>query len=241
MDTRRYRRADGWSSLVARVRRRRAGRDLGLPWAFFGRRAICCRGAALVAGALSLFAAFAFGLFVPGRSGRGAAVSRSAMARHTAGKRLPLAAQGPVSRILGGDDPSYRAARAGNGGLALRNRRQHLYARFDWRGVLIRSGRVALRLSLAGFGYGEVLHAVGVVRPRAQANGVVYRRGAVDEWYANGPLGLEQGFTFRARPARRRAGLLTLSLAASGNVRSSLSRGADAVAFTRPLSRPSRD
>ncbi|MGZ4248082.1 MAG: hypothetical protein ACXVUE_07215 [Solirubrobacteraceae bacterium] len=54
------------------------------------------------------------------------------------------------------------------------------------------------------------------------------------EWYANGPLGLEQGFTLGARPAGRRAGPLTLSLAVSGNVRGKLSRRADAVTFTRP-------
>jgi trimeric autotransporter adhesin len=146
---------------------------------------------------------------------------------------LPLAAQGPVSRIVGRDEPSYRAARAGGGGLVVRNRGQHLSARFDRRGVMVRSGGMSLRLRLGGYGYGVVSHAAGAVAPRAQANRVVYRRGAVDEWYVNGPLGLEQGFTFRARPAGRDAGPLTLSLALSGNVRAALSRTADAVTFTR--------
>ena len=138
-----------------------------------------------------------------------------------------------MSRILGRDDPSYRALRAGNGGLALRNRGQHLSTWFDWRGVVIRSGRVSLRLSLTGYGYGAVLHAVGAVRrgrrPTASSIGVERLMSGMP----NGPLGLEQGFTFACPPGGSDAGPLTLSLALSGNVRGALSRGADAVTFTR--------
>jgi hypothetical protein len=59
----------------------------------------------------------------------------------------------------------------------------------------------------------------------------VYGRGGLREWYANGPLGLEQGFTLAAAPIGRRTGELTIALALSGNVRGSLSRGARAVTF----------
>ena len=170
---------------------------------FFGCRAISCGGAALVAVALSLVAAFAFGPLTPGRSDGAVAMHPRAIARHAAGTKLPLAAQGPVSRILGRDDPSYRALRAGNGGLALRNRGQHLSTWFDWRGVLIRSGRVSLRLSLTGYGYGAVLHAVGAVRPRAQANRVVYRREASASGMRTGRSGSSRGSRFE--PARRGA------------------------------------
>ena len=72
---------------------------------------------------------------------------------------------------------------------------------------------------------------MGAIRPQAHANEVVYQRGAFAEWYANGPLGLEQGFTVARRPAGRDAGALTLSLGLSGNVRGALSRAADAVTF----------
>lgn len=119
--------------------------------------------------------------------------------RHRAGAELPVAAQGPVSRIVGQDDPSYRAART-RAGIELRSPRQHLDATFTRHGVSIRSGHASLRLSLRGYGYGGSLRAVGAVAPVAQANRVDFRRGAVDEWYASGPLGLEQGFMLQLAP-----------------------------------------
>jgi hypothetical protein len=131
--------------------------------------------------------------------------------------------------VLGRDDPSYRALTVA-GGFTLPNRGQHLLARFGARGIEVRSGRALLGLSLSGYGYGVALQAVAPASPRAQANRVVYERGKLREWYANGPLGLEQGFTLAAPPARR-AGPLTLALALSGNVRGSLSSGGEAVTF----------
>ena len=102
---------------------------------------------------------------------------------------------------------------------------------FARHGVSIRSGRASLRLSLRAYGYDGSLRAAGAVAPVARANRVDFRRGAVDEWYANGPLGLEQGFTFAPRPSGRRDGPLTLSLALSGNVRGAISRGPGGVTF----------
>ena len=56
------------------------------------------------------------------------------------------------------------------------------------------------------------------------ANRVSYAHGALTEWYANGPLGIEQGFDVAARPAAA-AGPLTLSLALSGNLAARLRGG----------------
>jgi hypothetical protein len=53
--------------------------------------------------------------------------------------------------------------------------------------------------------------------PVASADRVTYARGPVREWWANGPLGLEQGFDIARRPAG--SGALTLSLAVSGSAR----------------------
>ena len=119
------------------------------------------------------------------------------------------------------------------GGFVLRNPRQHLRVRFDRHGVLIRSGVASLGLSLSAWGHGDVLRSVGAVGPRAQANRVVYRRRGFAEWFANGPLGLEQGFTFAGRSTGHQAGPLTLRLGMSGNVRSVLAPGAQAVTFSR--------
>ena len=62
--------------------------------------------------------------------------------------------------------------------------------------------------------------------PTATKNRVEYRRGALTEWYVNGPLGLEQGFTLAAPPAKRDIDPLTLALTLSGTLRASLEPGA---------------
>jgi FG-GAP repeat protein/List-Bact-rpt repeat protein len=67
-----------------------------------------------------------------------------------------------------------------------------------------------------------VLRGVGAAVPRAASNRVFYRRGALGEWYANGPLGLEQGFEIAHRPVG--VGALTFSLALSA--RAHLEHGA---------------
>jgi hypothetical protein len=50
-----------------------------------------------------------------------------------------------------------------------------------------------------------------------EGNRVSYRRGGLTEWYLNGPLGLEQGFTLERRPAG--VGSLTLAVRADGALR----------------------
>jgi hypothetical protein len=87
-------------------------------------------------------------------------------------------------------------------------------------------------MHLSGYGYGDTLAALRPVAPTASANRVLYRHGALSEWYSNGPIGLEQGFTLTARPAGRQAGPLTLALALSGNARGVLARGRGGVTFS---------
>jgi hypothetical protein len=179
--------------------------------------------------ALLLVAVLAAGLAVAVTVSSG---SRDHVTRSAASARLPVAIWGPVSRALGADDPAYRAAPAG-AGLALRNPRQKLAARFSTAGVSIRSGALTVGLQLRGYGYGERVRALAAVAPTADENRVLYRHGSVSEWYANGPLGLEQGFSLTARPAGRGAGPLTLALVLSGNARGVLARGRGGVTFSR--------
>jgi hypothetical protein len=145
--------------------------------------------------------------------------------------RLPLAAQAPVSRALGRDDVSYWVQRSA-GGLQAVNRAQRLRAQFDRGSVLVSSGGVSLGLNLRAYGYGAALQPLSAVAARVAANQVVYVHAGVSEWYANGPLGLEQGFTVPAASAGRHAGPLTLELGLSGDARGRLLRGADGVMFT---------
>ena len=58
------------------------------------------------------------------------------------------------------------------------------------------------------------------------SNRVTYDRPGVQEWYTNGPFGLEQGFTV-ARPGASQAGLgsYTVTMAVSGNAKATLAGG----------------
>ena len=66
-----------------------------------------------------------------------------------------------------------------------------------------------------------------------QANRVTYAHAGLSEWYANGPLGLEQGFTIPRAPSGHPAGPLTLSMALSGNVHTSLAYGGQSITLSR--------
>ena len=131
---------------------------------------------------------------------------------------LPLAARGPVSAALGHDERDYRVL-----GLRARNPAQGLGMAFSRAGVTVAAGKTRFHLSLIAYGRGGTLRRVDRVSPQVLANRVAYPHGGVREWYANGPLGLEQGFDVARAPARGR-GTLTLSLALSGDIRARLQR-----------------
>ena len=92
--------------------------------------------------------------------------------------------------------------------------------------------RRRLGLSLRAVGYGASLTAVGGVAPRARANRVVYARAGLNEWYANGPLGLEQGFTVPRALTGHASGPLTFSMALSGDLRASLAAGGQSLTLS---------
>jgi hypothetical protein len=148
----------------------------------------------------------------------GGTAGRATTVRHGL-TSLPLAAQGPVSAALGHDDPAYRVT-----SLQALNPAQHLRAGFSRDGVTVASGMARLGMTLSAYGYASALEPVGSAPPRAGANRVSYAHGALTEWYANGPLGIEQGFDLASRP-RAAAGPLTLSLALSGNLAARLRDG----------------
>ena len=105
-------------------------------------------------------------------------------------------------------------------------------ARFAPGGVAVWGGGGWFGLRLVGVGLGGSLSAVGPVVPVARGNRVSFVRRGVREWYANGPLGLEQGFVV-ARPVGGGGGVLRLSMALSGDLRASLSAGGGGLLFAR--------
>ena len=68
-------------------------------------------------------------------------------------------------------------------------------------------------------------------------NRVEYKHQALTEWYVNGPLGLEQGFTFDRSSGRTNGEPLTLRLALSGTSLATLSADGNDVWLARRYQR----
>jgi len=128
-------------------------------------------------------------------------------------------------------EPGYRVQRVGSGLVAV-SRVQGLRARFGVGWVIVGKGSASVGLRLWAVGYGSALRAVGSAVPSARDNRVTYVHPGVSEWYANGPLGIEQGFMV-ARPLSGGSGPLTLSIVLSGDLRPSLRGGGRSVSFGR--------
>ena len=132
--------------------------------------------------------------------------------------QLSTTARLAVSRALGGDLDEYQLTRF-SGGFRARNSRQGLTANFGVHGATIATHDGArVSIALQAIGLGSALHPVAPARPVARANRVEYRRGGTTEWFANGPAGVEQGFTVASKPTGAKSGTLTLALGISGTL-----------------------
>jgi hypothetical protein len=126
---------------------------------------------------------------------------------------VPLPAREAIARTLGAHDRRYWATpvRSGfrlaapGGDLSVVSRRS---------GVTVGSSRGRADIALRAIGFGGALRALRPGSLTAMHNRVSYRyAGGVRGWYANGPLGVEQGFTIPALPRQGHgAGSLTLAL-----------------------------
>jgi hypothetical protein len=91
-------------------------------------------------------------------------------------------------------------------------------------GVTVTSGAGRVVLGLSGYGRGRRLVSMPAASPSTTANRVTYRWRGISEWFANGPLGLEQGFEL-ARAPRSGSSPLTLSVSLAGNLAARLRGG----------------
>lgn len=130
---------------------------------------------------------------------------------------LPVAAQAGVSAALGRDIPGY-SIQSREGYFVADNPRQKLQAHFSPVGVEVRNLGTRLDMKLRGYGYGDDLKSVTPVIPGVGRNRVEYQRGLLAEWYVNGPIGLEQGFTIAHAPGNAQGQPLTIALAFSGDL-----------------------
>ncbi len=200
-------------------------------WARMRARAIVPRRVSVAAPLLSLLVGLALFESVAAERSASPVAGRHRLTPQEGLSTLPLAAQGVASAALGADVPAYWISASGTAFQA-QNPAERLHMRFGISGVQIGSRHAQVDLSLRGMGYGSSLHAVGRVRPSATGNRVTYAHAGVREWYANGPLGLEQGFMIPRAPSGYPTGPLTLSMAVSGNTPPSVS-AICAVPFTR--------
>ena len=134
--------------------------------------------------------------------------------------RLPAGASLAVSRGLGADLAGYRLVGRASGGFLARNPQQGLTASFGARGATVSTrGGAHASIALQAIGSsGVALRPVAAAQPLARSNRVEYRRGAATEWFANGPAGVEQGFTLASAPSGAGDGALTLALRLSGTL-----------------------
>ncbi len=146
---------------------------------------------------------------------------------------LPAEAKASISGALGRDQRDYHAKRVGEG-WRLDNPKHGLQAAFTARGVEVRKGAARFGLQLTGVGRGARLEALSAGTPEAKANRIEYRRGSLTEWYVNGPLGLEQGFTLHRPPAQASGEALTLALQLLGGLTAVPDAHGDGVTMKTP-------
>ena len=144
---------------------------------------------------------------------------------------LPTGLQAAASAALGAASTVYAASPV-RAGFAAVNPAQRLRLRFGADGVQVHAGHATMGLALDAIGQGDSLRAVTGVAPRSHANRVTYRHPGFTEWFANGPLGLEQGFSIQRAPSRVGGEPLTLVMGLSGGIRASVLAGRRSLALS---------
>ena len=147
------------------------------------------------------------------------ALATAAQASPSNLRDLPQEMQGAVSGALGLDDRSYHVELAGENCRGV-NAEQQFEANWSEGGLAVQAGKLTWGLRLEAWGYGDELAPAGRVVPQANEHRVEYHRSGLTEWYVNGPLGIEQGFTVLSPPkGTSSGGALTVRLAWSGEAR----------------------
>jgi hypothetical protein len=151
---------------------------------------------------------------------------------------LPLRAQTHVSARLGREVKGYHVRRF-DAGFHIENASQKLAADFVQEGVKVGQGAEHWTMSFRGYGYGDdVIGNLDRVAPRASLNRVEYRRGPLTEWYVNGPVGLEQGFTLNQPPSAAKGQPLTIVLDLSGDLSASVDQASTGLILSKDEGKP---
>lgn len=130
---------------------------------------------------------------------------------HTPLSKLHPVAQAHISQFIGRDDTAYHLL-PGRNVVETTNTAQHLTAQISSDGMTVQRANETWTL---------VLQAVPCAALQlTQSNRVAMTRGTLTEWYVNGPVGLEQGWTLNAPASSILApsGEAVLRLASSGTL-----------------------
>ena len=147
---------------------------------------------------------------------------------------LPAAARPVISSSLGSDVSAFWGRRSAGGAILLRNPVQGLSAAFSAGAVAV-SAPHGLRLGLSSLTIdraGSRAFLPRFARAALKRNRVTYTALGISDWFANGPWGVEQGFTLSRRPAG--TGPLLISQTLAGNATGRVGPGGRAVTFSSP-------
>jgi FG-GAP repeat len=121
-----------------------------------------------------------------------------------------------------------KSRKVASAGYQAKNASQKLVLEFGPKGVEaypVEDPAWGMNMKLSGIGYGDDVQPLPSATMKAEGNRLEYQYGEkgspeLTEWYLNGPLGLEQGFTLNRPPVdKHQAGGLVLTLALSGNLK----------------------
>jgi trimeric autotransporter adhesin len=132
---------------------------------------------------------------------------------------LPEHARAAISKAIGRDQTVYQAQEQ-SGGFHMQN--GTLSADFGQKGASLQFANDHWTTRAVGFGYGSELRETKTIGLTSHANRVEFRRNGLTEWYENGPLGLEQGFTLARAPGLAHGQPLTVAIELPGNFQARL-------------------
>ena len=146
---------------------------------------------------------------------------------------LTGAALSTVSATVGRDQTLYHGS-ATPAGVSFANPTNGFTATLQSDSLKFMHGADTWEMSLLAVGHDGSMLSVGAAQVALDGNRVDLSYGAVDEWYVNGPMGLEQGFTISPTPNTASGGPLTVDLALGGNLRATTNPTGNGLTLSRP-------
>jgi hypothetical protein len=130
------------------------------------------------------------------------------------GTTLPIDLAPAASVAIGASESSFWAVRRG---ASLLTDGGGIQSVFNASGARLSVAGGTLELSLASAARGRRIDRAKMVVPSGAASQILYRHGAINEFYRNGPYGLEQSFTLRRR-VQNGTGPLLLAMSVAGSL-----------------------